>query len=509
MSGQSARITPLHVLGTAAALVALLPLAYLLIRSSGAGWQTIWDILVQDRTAALAARSLGMAGAVAGSCALVGIPLAWVITRTDVPGGRWWLIVAALPLAIPSLVTAFAWVATIPSLQGAIPTWFILSLSCLPYVVLPVAAVLSRIDPGLEDVARTLGSGPATALPSSGRSPARSGCRCWRTARRPLRPQRLRRRVDPAFRLLHARHLHLVPSVLRPDDGPRSWLSSSFCSRSSSSSSSSECGGGTGTGGWAPESPGPQSGSPLGGRRWAAFGLLMAIYGLAVAFPAVVLVRLIAQGQRGWDPLEWLAATGNTVRASAIGALIAMGLALPIGMLAARYRDRWARGVESAAFLGHALPGVLVGLSLVYLGISLAPGLYQTLAMLGFAYAVLFLSNAIGSVRSAAAHVPPVLEDVGRTLGSSALTNWMRVTAPLAAPGIAAGALLVLVTAMKELPATLMLRPTGMDTLATELWTRTSVGAFAEAAPYALTLVLVAAVPAFLLARIVGRHDLG
>lgn len=508
MSGQSARITPLHVLGTAAALVALLPLAYLLIRSSGAGWQTIWEILVQDRTAALAARSLGMAGAVAGSCALVGIPLAWLITRTDVPGGRWWLIVAALPLAIPSYVTAFAWVATIPSLQGAIPTWFILTLSCLPYVVLPVAAVLSRVDPGLEDVARTLGSGPATAFrravaPLLVPAAAAGGLLVALYvlsdfgAVSILRFDSFTRVIYTSYRASFDRTTAAVLALVlvllalvfvlleqRVRGRHRNW----------------RVGGGVAR---------PAERISLGGRRWAAFGLLTAIYGLAVAFPAVVLVRLIAQGQRGWNPLEWLAATGNTVRASTIGALIAMGLALPIGMLAARYRDRWARGVESAAFLGHALPGVLVGLSLVYLGISLAPGLYQTLAMLGFAYAVLFLSNAIGSVRSAAAHVPPVLEDVGRTLGSSALTNWIRVTAPLAAPGIAAGALLVLVTAMKELPATLMLRPTGMDTLATELWTRTSVGAFAEAAPYALTLVLVAAVPAFLLARIVGRHDLG
>jgi iron(III) transport system permease protein len=70
---------------------------------------------------------------------------------------------------------------------------------------------------------------------------------------------------------------------------------------------------------------------------------------------------------------------------------------------------------------------------------------------------------------------------------------------------VAAGALLVLLTAMKELPATLMLRPTGMDTLATELWSRASVAQFAGAAPYAVSLVLLAAVPAFVLARLAGR----
>lgn len=508
MSGQSPRVTPLHVLGTAAALVALLPLVYLVIRAGGAGWHTIWEILAEERTVALAVRSLGMAAAVAATCGIVGIPMAWVITRTDLPGGRWWLAVAALPLAIPSYVTAFAWVATIPSLQGAVPTWFILSLSCLPYVVLPVAAVLSRVDPALEDVARTLGSGPMAAfhravapllVPAAAAGGLLAALYVLSDfgAVSILRFDSFTRVIYTSYRASFDRTTAAVLALVlvllalvfvllerRVRGRHRNWRVGGGVARRAERIS-------------------------LGRRRWAALGLLIAIFGLAVAFPAVVLIRLIAQGQRAWDSFEWLAATGNTIRASMIGAAIAMALAIPIGMLAARYRDRWARSVESAAFLGHALPGVLVGLSLVYLGISLVPGLYQTLAMLGFAYAVLFLSNAIGSVRSAAAQVPPVLEDVGRTLGSSGLTTWMRITAPLAAPGIAAGALLVLVTAMKELPATLMLRPTGMDTLATELWTRTSVGAFAEAAPYALTLILVAAVPAFLLARIVGRQDLG
>ncbi|MFN8169760.1 MAG: ABC transporter permease subunit [Candidatus Nanopelagicales bacterium] len=232
-------------------------------------------------------------------------------------------------------------------------------------------------------------------------------------------------------------------------------------------------------------------------------------YALAVLFPMAMLGVLLLRGRPGFDVGEWAAAIGSTVLASGTGALIALLLAIPIGVLAARYRDRLASAIESVAFLGFALPGVTVGLSLVFLGITIAPVLYQTLAMLGFAYAVLFLSTAIGSVRSSVAQVPPVLEDVGRTLGHGPLRTWSRITLPLVAPGIAAGALIVLLTAMKELPATLMLRPTGMDTLATELWTRTSVAQFGEAAPYAVSLVLLAAVPALVLARLAGRRQEG
>jgi iron(III) transport system permease protein len=125
--------------------------------------------------------------------------------------------------------------------------------------------------------------------------------------------------------------------------------------------------------------------------------------------------------------------------------------------------------------------------------------------MLGFAYAVLFLSNAIGSIRSATGQVPQGLEDVARTLGAGPTRAWWRVTARISLPGILAGALLVLLTAMKELPATLMLRPTGLETLATQMWTQTTVGSYSQAAPYAFGLVMLAAIPAFVLAQLSGR----
>lgn len=92
-----------------------------------------------------------------------------------------------------------------------------------------------------------------------------------------------------------------------------------------------------------------------------------------------------------------------------------------------------------------------------------------------------------------------MLDDVARSLGRGPLTVARTVTLPLMLPGIGAGAALVFLTCMKELPATLLLRPTGVDTLATELWTHTTVAAYAAAAPYAALLVVVSAVPTWLL----------
>jgi iron(III) transport system permease protein len=127
------------------------------------------------------------------------------------------------------------------------------------------------------------------------------------------------------------------------------------------------------------------------------------------------------------------------------------------------------------------------------------PAIYQTLFTLALAYAVLFLPKSLGASRAAIAQVPPVLEQTARTLGRGPLRAWTDTTLRLSWTGIAAGALLVLLTAMKELPATLMLRPTGFDTLATQLWSRTEVAAYGAAAPYAIALIALAAVPAWLL----------
>ena len=246
----------------------------------------------------------------------------------------------------------------------------------------------------------------------------------------------------------------------------------------------------------------------LGAAKWPAVLAMAVIVAVSVGFPAIMLGRLlITSANDGFALGQWVSAVGNTAVAAGLGALIAMVLALPIAVLAARYRDRSSRIIESTAFISHALPGVVVGLSLVFIGLTLFPGLYQTLLMLGFAYAVLFLSNAIGAVRTATEQVSPQLDDVARTLGKRPLAAWWAVTARVSLPGILAGALLVLLTAMKELPATLMLRPTGFDTLATEMWQQTSIAAFGQAAPYALGLVMLAAIPAFLLARITTARD--
>lgn len=148
----------------------------------------------------------------------------------------------------------------------------------------------------------------------------------------------------------------------------------------------------------------------------------------------------------------------------------------------------------------NALPGIVMGLALVAVG-SDFPWAYQTIGLLALSYSILFLARSVGSIRNSLARVPENLTEIAATLGQSKSQIFYRITLPLAAPGVLTGTLLVFLSAMKELPATLMLRPTGFETLATEIWNNTAIFRFSEAAPYALLLVAIAAIPTFLISR--------
>ena len=178
--------------------------------------------------------------------------------------------------------------------------------------------------------------------------------------------------------------------------------------------------------------------------------------------------------------------------------------ALPVAALAVRRPARWTRSLERVTYASNALPGVVIALALVFFAARYAPGVYQTLALLVFAYVVRFLPQAVSAAHNALGSVDPHLEEAARGLGRRPTAAFAAVTVPLVAPSLLAGGALVFLSTMKELPATLLLRPIGFDTLATEVWSATSVSAYSRAAPAALALVLVAA-PIVL--RLVARPE--
>ncbi|MDO3638510.1 ABC transporter permease subunit, partial [Mycolicibacterium arseniciresistens] len=229
-------------------------------------------------------------------------------------------------------------------------------------------------------------------------------------------------------------------------------------------------------------------------RPVAVAGALVVV-AAALVVPVVALADwLLAAGPR-WDAGEWSAAVVSTLWLSAVAAVVCTVAALPLGVLVARYRSPVTRTLEGASYVAHGLPGIVIAIAMVSVGVVALRPFYQREPLLILAYAVLLVPVAVGSVRAAIEATPVRHEEVARSLGRGPFAAFASITARGAAPGIAAGAALVLLTCMKELPITLLLRPTGTDTMATRLWTYSSVSDYASAAPYAAALVVLAALP--------------
>jgi iron(III) transport system permease protein len=152
--------------------------------------------------------------------------------------------------------------------------------------------------------------------------------------------------------------------------------------------------------------------------------------------------------------------------------------------------------------VGYAIPGVVIALSLLFIVNRSFPILYATPLVVVMAYVLRHMPQAVRGSEAAVAQVSATLEEAGLMLGRTANQTFFKVTLPLALPGVLAGAALVFLTSLKELPATLLLRPAGFDTLAVRAWIWAVDGSYVQAAPAALLLVLIAAVPlTFLLHR--------
>ncbi len=172
-----------------------------------------------------------------------------------------------------------------------------------------------------------------------------------------------------------------------------------------------------------------------------------------------------------------------------------------MAFLAVRRRGVVGGFLERVVYLPRALPGLVVGLALVYFTIRYAVDLYQSPVLLVLAYTVLFLPLALVAMQPTVAQLTPELEDAARSLGSRPWAVLRRVTLPLLAPGLAVAAALVFLTSVTELTATLLLRPTGTETLATQFWVYTDALAWGAAAPFAAVMVGISAIPTYLLIR--------
>lgn len=505
--GAGTRAPPPLVLAAGVVVGALLlPLAYLVIRVVGGG--RALEILGEASTWRLVWNTVLLAIGVVAASVLVGVPLAWLVTRTDLPARRVWSAAGALPLVIPSYVAAFCLlgffgerglladalgVEHLPEVKGYWGALVALTLATYPYVFLLTQAALRNLDPSLEEVARGLGT--------SGR---RTFIRVIAPALRPavglgallvalytlsdfgvvslMNYDTLTRAIYVQYKSLFDRApaatlglllvaLTAVALVVEYRTRRRGRLYRT-----------------------GPGAQRPQPTVRLGGWTAPALAFCAAVVGLFLILPAGVLGYWLAHGianERDLD-MPWSEAL-HSLWASGLAAAAAVLAALPVAVLALRYPSRTSRMLERLSYAGNALPGLVIALSLVFFAARYASPVYQTLALLVFAYVVRFFPQGLSGLESALERVSPRYEEASRGLGRGPLQTLALVTVPLVRSGVLAGAALVFLSAMKELPATLLLRPIGFETLATEIWKLTQVGAYSRAALPALVLIVVSA----------------
>ena len=504
-----------------AALFAV-PVGYLVVRNITEGSATL-DVLFSREIAAPLVNTLVLAVTVSAATAAVGTLLAWLTMRTDLPLRGAWRVICPLPLVLPSFVAGAALLAAISPgglaeevlnplgfgvparIEGFWGSFAVLTAVSYPYVYLPAAARIGGLPPSLEEASRMLGEGGLG------------------TFRRIVWPQ-VRSAVQAGtllvflyvvsefgvVKLMGYETLSTNVFVNRLYNAPLAFalglilavvaLAVAGLERTSASRSLVQL------------APGGMRGRRVSLGPWKAPATLAAVIavGSGLVAPVVVLAwwgfrGLVGEGS-GFDRTSVdVSALGgpvlNTVIAAVATAAVAVVVVLPLAYLTTRYGGRAAGAVHTVVAGSFAVPGLLIALAVVFMALKV-PGLgflYLSLPLLVFAYVVHFGVQALRSAEVGVATVDRRLEEAAQTLGAGRLRRLLRIEAPLMAPALAAGGGLVLLSTMKELPATLLAAPVGFETLATRIWNAEEDGFLADMGMASVILVAVSAVLTWLL----------
>ena len=510
---QLANLRTVWGLWVPSALIALFmaaPLAYLLYQGLSVEPE-LWLRLWRTRLPQLLLNTFALTATVTMGALALGLLLAWLVERTDLPGRRLLKPLLIAPLILPCYLVAIVYAAffgkagllekfflslglraDVPNLYGFGGAALVLILATYPYVYTIVGAALKRLDPALEEAARVSGAGRLKTF--------------WRVTLPLLFPALSAGGALAALYVLSdfgvvstMRYQTFITAVYvqmtgRYELGAAAALSvvliafTVFVLWTQGFLLSQRR--------YAPEKPLGRTFAP------AQLGLfkcpVLMVLGAGLLLPLGVLVYWLFEGLPALFNHKTAAIWGtsgaalaryalNSFTASAAAATLAIGLGLPLAYLTVRYRS--GQGLGWLAQAGVALPGVLVALGLAFVLQRFVPVLYFSAGAVVLAYVVRFFPQAVQSLQAGLQQIPIRLEESARLLGNSPLFVFWRVTRPLLTPALLAGWTLVFLNALRELPATLLLRPAGFDTLPVRVWIASSEGFYAQAAPAALLLV--------------------
>ena len=516
----------------------LLPLSVLAL-----SWQNIdlqiWSHLWDTQMPRLLGNTLTLVVGVGCGVTVIGVSLAWLTSLCEFPGRRWLDWALMLPFAIPAYVLAFVFVGLLDfagPVQSLLREWFgsglrlprvrstggviiVLVLVFYPYVYLLARTAFLAQGKGLMEAARMLGQSPWQAF--------------WRVALPVARPAI---GAGVALALMETLADFGAVAVFNFDTFTtaiyKTWYG--FFSLSSAAQLASLLllavmlvlygeRRARGQDHAANERPRGQALYRLSGlKAWLASGWCALVFACAFVVPMLQLV--VWCWQRGRFDLDerYRELILHTLYLGAMAALITVTVALLLAFARRQAPTPGIRAGVAVANLGYALPGSVLAVSLMlafsfldrelvvplsgWLGGAGRPLLLGSVAALLVAYLVRFIAVAYGPLESSLARIRPSLPEASRSLGVGGPRLFFKVYLPLLLPGALSAALLVFVDTLKEMPATLLMRPFGWDTLAVRVFEMTSEGEWARASLPALTLVLVGLLPVIGLIRRSARQ---
>lgn len=477
------------------AAFSLVPVVYLVDAAFDRGPSAVADEIFRRQMLDLVLRSVLLTLSVTSVSVVVGVFAAWVVSRSSLRPRVVLLVAFSLSLAIPSYLAAFAWVSWLPGLSGFVGALVVLSMVCYPFVMLPVVAAMDISDPMAEKVALSLGRRPLGVFVSV----TLGQCRPAITGGALLVALYVLSDFGAVAAMRYEVFTWVIYGAYRAGFNPsRAAVLSTVLLMAALALTIVEA-----------RIRSTRDTFRLGAgvrRRTDSHGNVGATVAASIG---TVLIVVTGIGVPTWRVFLWLG--WNTDRSTTwsqvvtaittsfgIGVLVSVAtiaVAMPVALLSARYSSRTSTFVEGSTYVAHALPGIVIAISVVFVGIRALRPIYQELPLLVGAQVLIFLPLAVASIRSAVQMSTLSVEHVARSLGASAIMTTIRVTIPLALPGILAAGALAMLSSVKELPATLLLRPTGTETLATQIWKFSSVSDYASVGPYALAVMVLAAVP--------------
>jgi len=518
----------LIVLSIIISFIFVIPFAYLTVRNV-VNFEVFSNLVGSSEIIDPLLRTLSLAIVVTLLASSIGIFLAWVTIRTNLRWKMFWRITCPLPLVFPSFVVATAFLSAyapggmihellIPlgfrefsRIGGFFGSLFVLTFITYPYVYLPVAAKLSNLPPSLEETALLFGYRPLKSFRKVIWPQIFPSCRAgslliflyvvsdfgvvqlmgYSTLTTKIFNTRL---ADTQLALalglvigILALLVVLTEKILRND----------------SVSQINEF-----------------LGIPLVYRlgKWEPLILLslIIILGISLFLPLMILFWWAYRGFINDAPgfvssstiTSLISPAINTVSVSLLTAIITVVIVLPIAFLCVRYRSITSTPIQAFVVGGFALPGLVIALSMVFLALHV-PGfafLYQTLPILLLAYVIHFGAQAYRSAEVGILSINPKLSEVSRTLGTNRFERLWKIEFPQMLPSLAAGGGLVMLSTMKELPATLLAAPIDFKTLATHIWSTNEAGFLAEAGLSSLILVGLSALLTWFVVIKNARH---